>query len=274
MILRHWTVILLCGASLTLANCEKPRLMARPKNVAEPKHFLIIFVDLTLSLNSNQVQSVRDRLAEIAANIPPQSKVIVYPLLRDVQGAGPIIKTDLGSGRTMEQRQRLKVTRGRIYTRILDALNAAGQPANRKSDQLKQTCIASALYEAAQQVKDSEKDESIDIILVSDMLESCDRSLFGSRLDFEQASIESSVLQRAAHLKDEEKVDLHGARVTVIRPASGVSHPTVARPDPEVVRRFWETVLKQCNVAADVNFGDGTVPRKLFRSEVLPAGNR
>lgn len=255
-------LVWLMSACLLLQACSNRD--GRSSSIHEPR-LLVIFVDLTLSLNEVQRKSVVVNLQNLVGSIPPETRVVVFPLLKDVQSAGPIVTMELGRADTMDQRRQLRESRGRIYTQIEGEFEAAKDLKNRRSQQLQQTCVTSALAEAAQQVKGLRNETPIDIVLISDMLESCDRSLFGSRIDFEQASIPDALLRRVERLAKNETFDLHNARVTVVRPASGLSELKGQHLAPDVVRRFWETVITQCNVdKANVRFADGAIPAGLF----------
>lgn len=223
----------------------------------QPKTFLI-FADVTRSLTPDEQRSVVANVQRVIEIVPDRSRVMVFPILEDVQRAGSLFSDALGEVQGTSDAVAVAQQRAAWKKQVEDKLNAIfkSPPTGRT-----RTCISGALQKADEIIAETVVDA--EIVIVSDMLEDCDDSLVGGRVGLEKLSITDEI-KRAKALPPDALLHLNGANVTAILPTMPMSKPNVQGPPVSSLRAFWRIILDHCGDTG-ANFRFGTeIPQRLL----------
>ncbi len=238
------TLVCLVVAALLLAAKPVP---AAQRDLRPPR-FYVIFVDQTLSMNEVEAASFDVALRTLFAGIPPRSEVQIYPIGADPESAGMLLRKQLGDDQTTVKRIDLDNARRKLYQDYVTKRAELLKNSDRSA--LLRTCISGAIRQAAESLRER-KESELEVVFLSDMLESCGDSVIkpvskAKTVSLEKADI-SVEIRLASQLSHVPIVDLRHARVTAIIPASGLSKRVVTKPSVAQVRAFWRAVLDRCN---------------------------
>lgn len=209
----------------------------------------IVFVDVTSSLDGDELQSVGDHASQMVATVAEGSRILVIPILRDVERAKPLLDETFGvstTSREMADFQARRRTRAEQLRRDVAALVPAVNADNDRA----RSCISGALRRAAEVIAGSGGKSRVEIVLISDMVEECDNSIEGHPVSLAKAHIIEDI-DRAKHLPRAKLIDLRGSAVTAVIPTA--RNPRAAlhtlRPPVNELAAYWREILDRCGDA-------------------------
>ena len=217
----------------------------------------IVFADVTRSLTEEEERSVIDNVQKVIDVLPPRSKFMLFPILEDVERSTAIVSREILDVETTSDAVAADTQRSQLRKQAAVDLAAV---LHGRTDGRNRTCISGALRKAEELTADVRG--SVELVLVSDMLEDCRDSLLGGPLRLQKSSI-TEELNAARSIRGGPLVALHGASVTVVLPTVPTSGEKVARPPVHELKAFWRAVLDNCgDRQANYRFGTG-VPNRL-----------
>jgi hypothetical protein len=227
----------------------------------ERKRAYILFVDLTLSLNDVQKASLDRAVGELFAAMPPESRIVAYPIAAEVQNTGRLLDAKLPDEHNAPSLLALRKMKAQLPA-VLRANMKRMLETGPSSGALRRTCIADALRQASNTAEQF-ADRDVEVVLISDMLEDCPNWLLNGELSMEKPTIAAEMNLIGKLPRDRQLLDLRGARVTAIIPPAGLSEAKTPRPGVDAVREFWRAVLRHCNLGPNGYSLDTALPEHL-----------
>ncbi|PYQ29619.1 MAG: hypothetical protein DMF56_11690 [Acidobacteria bacterium] len=218
----------------------------------------IVFADVTRSLTDEEQHSVIENVQKVVDILPPRGRLLVFPILEDVERANALMDRQLPELQTTSDAVAADMQRASMRKQVAASLESVLRgPAHGRD----RTCVSGALRKADELAMDLR--DTVEIVLVSDMLEDCDDSLLRTPLRLQKSSI-SQELKRARDLASGALLDLNGASVTAVLPTVPTSKQKVARPPVHELKAFWRAILDHCgDQPANYRFGTG-FPKRLL----------
>ena len=218
----------------------------------------IVFADVTRSLTEEEQRSVIENVQKVVEVLPPRGRLLVFPILEDVERANALMDRHLPDVQTTSDAVAADTQRALMRKQVAASLESIlhGPPHGRN-----RTCISGALRKADELTADLR--DGVEIVLVSDMLEDCDDSLLRMPLRLQKVSV-SAELKQARALVPGALLNLNGSSVTAILPTVPTSGQKVARPPVHELKAFWRAILDHCgDQPANYRFGTG-LPKRLL----------
>jgi hypothetical protein len=246
-------------AIVLMLACEKatppPPTPARP----DPALYIIV-LDLTRSLGANQDASMQESIKALTGALPARSHIVVLPLGGYVSKAGVLVDVRLPDDRFARERAEFLRKRRALPSMIAQSV-AAFRRGITDPAFVRNTCISDAIREAEQLIAGRRGKGPVELIFLSDMLESCPDSILGGRLSLERHDLRAE-LERAERLSPGQHLaDLQGATVTAILPSTGPTASVTAEPQSHELPDFWRLIFAHCN--SGTFYLGSTIPERL-----------
>lgn len=216
---------------------------------------MVILVDVTSSLTEGQHESSKRVVQEIIRGCRTLDSFRIYPIHQDPQRSTAIAYNVLhpvsNTGERL-QRERELARQSREVAEYLDYLyervNQDGAPERR-------SCIIESLQLPPQVFEDLDRSrfDSLEVILVSDMIEDCPRSPFSAAVDLDTRDI-SRQIDIVRREGSRLSCSLEDIAVTVVLPPALdalTSSSQQRRPPVAELREFWRLLLENCGVAGE-----------------------
>ena len=233
------TALAILCASLSFA-CKETAATPRPSGTN-----YIVFLDLSLSLSDVQQQSMDGVIRRFCDNVPPRSRLTVFPLGGYVEKAGSLVERTFPDDKFAVDRSALSAMRKTLPSTLQTAARAFARDIKNPKF-ARHTCVSDAIRQAEQVIRDRPSDERTEILFVSDMLEDCPNSLLGGALSLEKTDIRNELARVRAIPSMASWPDLRGASVTCVVPVSGPTPTKTKQPELEALREFWAEVFSRC----------------------------
>ncbi len=236
----------LLGASLLATICCGERSVAESPGVVTKSVVLFIF-DPTI-LNPNEVPALKellDRLAEFYVTIPENSHVAVFLVDKGISQKPPLEDITFGVDQEFGGEERHGKELKEQFLKLRPRLEAAWNVAhNADAVKLPTSCIASSLYAANQYLEryahDGERYRFF-LVLVSDMMESCDE--WSKPINLERGTGELDSLRQISMI-DLSKL----TRAVVVQVPNNF---LVTPMESEALNASWHSVFERSGVKSE-----------------------
>jgi hypothetical protein len=208
---------------------------------------MLIFCDVTSSLDHSELTTASRLTSEILRNVTPPVHYELFPIMLGTERASPILRQQVPPLDRPSDRRR--------YTEFLNTLpGALGKElaaiyvgANGQGQDPDRSCIIEALDRAARIFNQLSSAKSLDLVIVSDMIEECEQNPYGKpiRLNKKDISKEIALVQQRARLPNLSRV-----RISIVLPTTSLSTPQRPRPPLRSLEAFWRAVLQSCGFTA------------------------
>lgn len=208
------------------------------------KRVLLIFCDVTSSLGVGEVAKGARLAATIIQNAMPPVRYRVVPIMLSTDSVAPVLDEDvpplIGANRIAYR----KALEGlpphleeKLKAQYADVNHGPGADPNR-------SCIINSLERAVPFFEENRKHaKSLDLVIVSDMIEECAKSPYKQVIQLNRADIQGEirVAQGRVNLPS-----LAGVRVTLVIPSAGAADAVKhVRPPVRQLEQFWKAVFSQ-----------------------------
>lgn len=259
---------------LVVACGQEVEAISRKPQIART---VLVFADVTSSLSTQESDRVGQLTAEVLESLPPGTYFAVYAIQADAEapafcdGQMPIPRNSRERDDAIAGRKQLQ---GYVKTRLADLYCSINWNDPKTQQQCRarkitpnpqedlRSCVLRSLNHAAKAIANAESAQRgpVEIVFISDMIEECRETPFGSPVRLTRTSIRQ---QTEAAAKLSIPADLRNTRVTMVLPrvlndSAGTpsSHPMFGD-----VENFWKVVFTRAK--ADMS-------RWYFHTELPP----
>jgi hypothetical protein len=208
------------------------------------KRALLIFCDVTSSLDVGELTTGARLAATIIQNAMPPVRYKVVPIMLNTDSIAPVLDEDvpplIGANRAAYRKSLESLPaylEEKLKAQYVDVNNGPSADPNR-------SCIINSLERAApffNQYRANAKE--LDLVIISDMIEECRKSPYQQTIQLNRADIRNEIKTA------QEKVNLPnlaGVRVILIIPSSSSADTGKhVRPPVRQLKEFWEAVFSQ-----------------------------
>lgn len=211
------------------------------------KRVLLIFCDVTSSLDVGEITAGAHLAARIIQNATPPVSYRLVPILLSTEGVTAILDEDvpplIGTARVSYRNALVALPallEEKLKAQYVDVNQGPGKDPNR-------SCIINSIVRAAPFFRQNRKiAKELDLVIISDMIEECARSPYQQTIQLNRGDITKDI--RIAR----GKVDLPslaGVRVTLLTFSGSSANARVnGRPSPQQLEQFWKTVFSQAGL--------------------------
>lgn len=204
---------------------------------------VIIFCDVTSSLDLSERNAVADLAANIILNLEPPVRYEVLPIMIETERGKPIISEQvpaLVKPSDKAQYRKALAALPAILNREISNLYARANGPGTDPDR---SCIINSLERASGIFDQFRSHGKFDLhmVIVSDMLEECKQNPYGVPIRLNRADIQKEIELAA---KPAKLGNLAGVRVAVVIPSSGTYSSSYVRPPLRRLADFWRTVFR------------------------------
>src|ERR1043165_4663083 len=145
----------------------------------KPRHRIIVFADLTMSLTPDAADTVQDAVNEIVDSAPGGTQLYIYPICENTQGVRSIVGDVPSPGITKPEQVEATAKRAALKTRIATLFSQIRGTHAVTSDYA--SCISPGLRIVDNLTRADDKTTTwkTDAVFVSDMIEECRASVLG-----------------------------------------------------------------------------------------------
>lgn len=200
---------------------------------------VLIFCDVTSSLNPEERDSVSNLAAQIVQNLDPPVDFQVLPILLDTERSDVLLEGSISSLVKPSDKARLAEKRKRIPAALKKKIAGLYESANRPSDP-NRSCIVNALDRASRIFVQYAQNKNLDLhlIILSDMLEECETSPYG-RILLNKKDIRPEIERAKGSVSLR---NLSGVQVALVLPVRNNGSSYVAPPTGQL-EEFWRAVF-------------------------------
>lgn len=229
---------------------------------------VLVFCDVTSSLDPAERKAVADLTARILQNLKPPVRYQVVPILLETEAVAPLMSEEIPALVKPSDKTRYQKTLALLPDYLDRKIATLHTQANGPGKDPNRSCIINSL-ERATVIFDQHRarpDVDLHLIVVSDMLEECAQSPYGALIRLNKTDIakEIEMVKKPASVGR-----LAGVRVALVVPAGETYKPNYVHPPMRELGKFWRAVFqqaglgeKQLNDPGSFYFGPG-LPERL-----------
>lgn len=260
--------VLLVAVSIAAAPPQPPQM---PRTV-------LIFADVTSSLSVRESDRVGELTAQALASLSPGTRFAVYAIQADAE-APAFIEGEMPVPRNSREREDAALGRLSLQAQVKNGLADLYCSINwndpetqeqcrtrriipRPQEDLR-SCVLRSLRHASKAIQNAEESHGapVEVVFISDMIEECRETPFGSAVRLTKTSIG----KQTETAGDLSFANLRRSRVTVVLPrvlndqqGRRADHPT-----SDKVETFWMVVFKRANADMSNWYFDTALPARL-----------
>jgi hypothetical protein len=231
---------------------------------------VLVFCDITSSLDLSERNAVADLTANIILNLEPPVRYEVLPIMLETERAKPIISERVPVLVKPSDKLQYRKALEALPAYLNKEISALYERANGPGTDPDRSCIINAL-ERASGIFDQYRSQGayeLHMIIVSDMLEECKQSPYGVPIRLNRVDIQKEI---ELAKKPAKLGNLAGVRVALVVPSGGIYSSKYVRPPLRNLADFWRTIFRhsglppqQLNNPDTFYFGPG-LPERLRR---------
>lgn len=212
------------GVLLILNSCTNFVLPDRPR--------LLLFVDMTLSLNSDQSKRTVELAKQLLHGKRNYSSIAVYPIGAADQAPEPIL-SEIVKEHVSEHNRQLQKWDKRLDESVQEYKSNA------------HTCIMDSIEFASKQMaSDQPKDSSTDLVFITDMIEDCPSTPLGVPTRLDKPTIKREI--ELASRFPTGRIKVTKAHVFILYPGD-VEDRGPRKPRIDDLEQFWRTFVSRCD---------------------------
>jgi hypothetical protein len=234
-----------------------------PSQPAPSGSLFLVFVDVTSRLEPSEIDAVGESVGQMVWPAPEGSRLIVLPILRDVERGQPLLDKFVPQATTSTEMASVQAWRRDREKELQQAVRKLVPVVNSDPAQ-ERSCVSEAFRRAEEIIRAESKNNATEIVLISDMIEECQNSIEGRDVNLAHPHIQGD-LTRVTGLGSRQLANLRGARVTALIPTSDQPLKTarVNRPPVNELRQYWHTLLDHCNQDSAIFSLGADLPKRL-----------
>jgi hypothetical protein len=243
--------------STCLLSCTKtPRDSKGSDTIPQPSpaqktKILLIFCDVTNSLREEESREAAKISADILDQQPANTEYIIYPIQIQTRLMPHIVKASVPLQLLTSQIDDYKLKKAERRKEILDKVQQLYKDMNdRLHNTDNRTCILNSIAFAENYFRDytdTAKFE-LELIYVSDMIEECNSTLLGRRVEMDKRDI-SGELRLAQAFQCRYRMPHVSVKVFYPSTKETLQASQRLKPDVEQLKQFWEMTFNHCGVA-------------------------
>lgn len=237
------------ASSLLLVSCGRTEAKAPPR---QPP-VILVFADVTDSLQDGGAEAVHKAIGDIFDRAPEEATIRVYPIVAGMQIAeayGTTFPFQTSTGfQALKQAHDERASAAKEAIRRVEAFRRAVDP------NVQSSCISGAIRRAASDMA-AYAGRPVDVVIISDMVEDCGRSIGNGRVALTRPGISKEIA--SAQALTTRFADLHQADVYFLHPANlkAAVSPNARSATQQELESFWSALATRCN-ARSVRFMAG-----------------